>query len=55
MSKIQIRIQRNYGIDCLYIVDAEQAKLIRGLTGKKTVSEQDLESLKALGFKIEYI
>lgn len=55
MKKIQIRTQRNYGIDCLYIVDPEQAKLIRGLTGKKTVSEYELEILKVLGFQIEYV
>lgn len=55
MGKIQIRIQRNYGIDCLYVVDSEQAKLIRGLTGKKTVSEQELRNLSALGFEIQYV
>lgn len=41
-----------YGNIHIYCSDAEQAKLLSKLTGKKTLNHQDLEALKGLGFGI---
>jgi len=44
-----------YGKISFYISDEKTAWLIGGLTGKKTVSPQDIENLKQLGLKFEMI
>ena len=44
-----------YGRISYYIADEKTSWLITGLTGKKTVSPQDIENLKQLGLKFEMI
>jgi hypothetical protein len=49
---IQYYVKDVYGIPTRYIANDEAAKLVRQLTGKKTVSSNDLEALEKLGHEI---
>lgn len=57
MSQITISIKRknNYGTDHIYVCEPQHAEIIGRLTGKRTVSEKDLDCLKALGIEIRDI
>ena len=39
----------NYGKERIYLEDNKDAKAVRKLTGKKTVTKEDLENLERLG------
>jgi len=49
--QIQVQIKTVYGKEAIYPV-CEQGKLFAALTGTKTLSRQNLEMIKALGFEI---
>ena len=49
---IKIEVKNHYGIDHYYVV-SEHQEAIKALTDKKTVSSNDLLSLKKLGFEFE--
>ena len=53
MKPIQIKRQDHYGTAFLYVCDPSQAVLLQKLTGRKTLKEQDLDTLRALGFEVE--
>lgn len=45
---IQFYVKNVYGVNNMYIVDDRQARLVQTLTGKKTISQSDIEALTAL-------
>ena len=49
-NKIEYYVKNNYGNKQYYIV-GDIAKTISNLTGKKTVSKQDMVNLEKLGFE----
>lgn len=57
MEEVKISIKRkvNYGTEMIYICEPQHAHTISQLTGKRTVSERDLEALKSLGVQIREI
>lgn len=55
--KVTLRIEKRavYGQVLYYIADKEYADFVRSLTGKKTVSDSDIDALRSLGLIIEWI
>ena len=53
--QIQVKRKQVYGNELIYICDPTHADILRKLTGKKTVSEQDLSLLQMLGIEIRDI
>lgn len=51
-NQITLLKKIHYGNAFYYVLDNEKASHIQTLTGKKTVSEDDMKALKALGFKL---
>ena len=49
---IEVAIKNVYGNDLIYPVGST-AKLFAELTGKKTFSRQDIETIKLLGFQVQ--
>lgn len=47
---IEIEIKNVYGNELNYIVDSEKAFLLSQLTGRKTLTDEDIKALKGLGF-----
>ena len=45
---LSTRVQRNYGTDHVYLTNAELALIWEDITGKKTVDDRDISSLKNL-------
>lgn len=52
--EIKYYIKNVYGVDRIYIKNADQARAISALTGQKTVSAAQLEALKLLGVNIKH-
>jgi len=52
VDKITVSIAEYYGTERIYIT-SEQAEAIRELTGKKTISRTNIDSLKKLGFSFD--
>ena len=48
---IKVEIRRNYGTDHKYVI-SDHAEALTVLTGKKTVTDRDMQALKALGFTV---
>lgn len=46
---------RVYGVVKFYVKETEVAQAISTLTGRKTITEQDMEALKSLGFTFEEV
>lgn len=46
---IKVDVKSHYGTDHVYII-SDHAEAIAALTGKKTLTERNIEALKALGF-----
>jgi hypothetical protein len=44
-----------YGKVLFYVKDPQIAKLIQGLTGKKTIDQGDMDGLKAMGMVFEEV
>lgn len=53
-NKITIEIKPAYGTNWKYI-SSEHKEAVKILNSKNTVSDKEIEALKALGFEIEYI
>lgn len=53
MDTIKIIEKDTYGTKRLYVKTFKERKAISDLTGKKTVSQADLEALGVLGFTIK--
>jgi hypothetical protein len=53
--QIQVKRKNVYGNELIYVCNPTHADIIRKLTGKKTVSEQDLSLLQMLGVEIQDI
>jgi hypothetical protein len=51
-NNIVVKIKEVYGVKRVYIV-SEHAPLIKALTGRETLTDFDIETLKALGFSFE--
>jgi len=45
---LKTRVQRNWGTDHVYLTNAELALIWEDITGKKTVTDRDISSLKNL-------
>jgi len=52
MDSIKVKIKNNYGKDLIY-PDCAVARAFTELTKTKTLSEQNIKTIKALGYKIE--
>ena len=52
--KITVQTRNVYGVKRVYPV-CDKARLFTELTGRKTLSEQDLAIIKGLGFVVEAI
>jgi len=48
---IKVETRRNYGTDHKYVI-SDHAEALAVLTGKKTVTDRDIQALKALGFTV---
>jgi len=46
---------RVYGVVKFYVKEPELAQAITVLTGRKTITEQDMQALTALGFTFEEV
>lgn len=46
---------RVYGVVKFYVKEAEVAEAVTLLTGRKTITEQDMKALEALGFTFEEV
>lgn len=57
MKNKSIRFYRDrvYGVVKFYVKDAEVAQAITLLTGRKTITEQDMKALETLGFTFEEV
>lgn len=55
MVKISIKRRLNYGTEMIYVCEPQHAHTISKLTGKRTISESDIDALKALGVEIRDI
>jgi hypothetical protein len=53
--KIQYYKKNVYGREHSYIKDEKTAKAFTKLTGKKTLDDRDMETLKDLGFIFEQV
>lgn len=54
-NQITLRRKSHYGNTFYYVFDSVKASHIQTLTGRKTVSESDMQALKALGFKLRLL
>ena len=45
----------NYGKERIYLEDNKDAKAVQNLTGKKTVTKEDLKNLEKLGVKTRQV
>ncbi len=52
---IQYYKKNVYGLEYMYIKDEKQMKIVKGLTGRKTLSHSDLHYLSALGCTNELV
>lgn len=50
--EIYITTKNVYGSDLFYVKDKLAAKVVKGLTGRKTVTRLDIDNLSLLGLKI---
>jgi hypothetical protein len=51
--EIHVKVKSVYGNDLMYVVEPGKANLVRLLTGKKTVSNQDIYALRGLGIEVK--
>ena len=54
-NKIQVFIKNNYGQEMVYVKDEKTAGLIQRFTGRKTLTDWDIQTLKLWGFEIEVV
>lgn len=54
-NTIKYYVKNVYGKELIYLVDEQQANIVRTLTGQKTVSDNHLHALVALGCSIEEV
>jgi hypothetical protein len=54
-NKIQVFIKNVYGQEVVYVKDDKIATLIQRLTGRKTLTKWDIDTLKAWGFEFEIV
>ena len=52
---IKFTTTTDYGITRCRILDETIAATIRQLTGRKTLTETDMDALKTLGFTLEWV
>lgn len=50
MKNIEIQIKNHYGNQLHYVTDKELAETLSRLTGRKTLTLDDISNLKKLGF-----
>ncbi len=57
MNKATIKFyqDRVYGVIKNYVKEPEVAKAITALTGRKTITEEDMKALETLGFTFEQV
>lgn len=54
MITIKIIEKNTFGTKRFYVKTFKERKAVQSLTGKKTVSEADIEALQALGFNVKF-
>jgi hypothetical protein len=54
MPEIKVSIRSNYGSDTVYPV-CDQAQLLTQLTGRKTMTARDLETIRQLGYRVTVV
>jgi hypothetical protein len=52
---VKLKITKSYGREVIYIIDPEFNKIFQTLTGKKTISRQDVDQFKLLGINFVVI
>tara|TARA_B100000029_G_C17547298_1_gene948887 strand:+ start:157 stop:336 length:180 start_codon:yes stop_codon:yes gene_type:complete len=52
---INIELKTHYGQQHIYVVDEVEAKAISQLTGKKTISKNDIAALETLGVYVNVV
>lgn len=52
--KIQVTKKNQYGVERVFPVD-DNAETFSKFTGRKTFSPEDLETIRKLGFEVEYV
>ena len=52
IKKIDYYVKGVFGNETCYIADKHIAEVITNMTGRKTLSSRDFESLKELGFEL---
>lgn len=50
--KIELVRKSAYGRELLYIRDKNLAQAVRALTGRKTVTEQDLQAIRTIAYEV---
>lgn len=53
MREIKVKVKQVYGVDRIYPMS--YVKELEALTGTKTLSEDHIKALKALGFTLEVV
>ena len=53
MTNIETQPKTAFGKTLHYVTDQVQAKALQSLTGKKTINEKDIASLKTLGITVQ--
>ena len=55
--KIMVESRNVWGNELIYVMpeDGQVAKAVRGLTGKKTIDSNDMESLRSLGHSFLWV
>lgn len=54
MVTIKVRTKSVYGVDRTYVESPSSARMaIEGLTGKKTIDDNDISALQTLGIEVE--
>lgn len=51
---IKVQVKSHYGNEHIYII-SEHNESIKSLTGRKTITRNDIQSLKELGFTFEVV
>jgi len=51
IPEVKVEMKSHYGSEHKYVV-SDHAEAIAALTGRKTVTDKDIQALKALGFQV---
>jgi len=52
---IEFYLKSNYGVTHRYVIDAPTRDALTKLTGRTTLTDSDVDALKALGFELKRV